>query len=137
MTYVAHITVPVVFQANNDDNARALLTQLRNMLADIPVREWLPSVPTVEVSDYPDATLQNVQPYEQPRPVSIDTSGEDVRPELTPANATTCDDCGTPVHVVTSADGYPDVVTPDGVVHTCPEQQPARIRAIVDSWPRS
>jgi hypothetical protein len=137
MTYVAHITVPVVFQANNDAHARFLLQSLRECFADVPVRDWLPAVSSVEVSDYPDATLQDVQPYEEPRAVDVDNSGKDARPELTPANATTCDDCGTPVHVVTSADGYPDVVTPDGVVHTCPEQQPARIRAIVDSWPRS
>lgn len=71
MTYVAHITVPVTFQANNDAHARHLLESLRACFAGVPVTEWMPFVSSVEVSDYPDATLQEVLPYEQPRAVDV------------------------------------------------------------------
>jgi hypothetical protein len=67
MTYVAHITVPVVFQANNDAHARHLLKSLRGCFASVPVQEWMPFTSGVEISDYPDAELQEVLPYEEPR----------------------------------------------------------------------
>jgi len=73
MAYVAHITVPVVFAADSDDEARVILELLRCHLADVNVRFGeIPESAGPEVSDYPDATLQEVLPYETPRPVSLD-----------------------------------------------------------------
>jgi hypothetical protein len=76
--YVAHITVPVVFEANNDAHARHLLKNLRGMMADFPVQQWMPFTSGVEISDYPDAELQEVLPYELPRVVALD--GSEVTP---------------------------------------------------------
>jgi hypothetical protein len=70
MTYVAHITVPVVFHANTDEVARHIVAQLRDYLADFPVQTLIPST-SPEVSDYPDATLQEVLPYMEPRLVPV------------------------------------------------------------------
>ena len=71
MAYVAHITVPVVFHAHSDDEARALLEMMRTHLADTSFAKVLSDDVGWEVSDYPDATLQDVLPYELPRPVDV------------------------------------------------------------------
>jgi hypothetical protein len=72
MTYVAHITVPVVFHADDDDAARVILEQLRCHLAGVSVRfDGIPDSAGPEVSDYPDASLQEVLRYEEPRVVEV------------------------------------------------------------------
>jgi hypothetical protein len=59
MTYVAHITVPVVFHADDDDAARVILEQLRCHLAGVSVRfDGIPDSAGPEVSDYPDASAR-------------------------------------------------------------------------------
>lgn len=71
MTYVAHITVPVAFQAASDDEARKLVQMMRTFLADVSFSRDIPDDYGWEISDYPDATLQDVLPYEEPRVVSL------------------------------------------------------------------
>lgn len=72
MTYVAHITLPVVFAADDDDAARVILEQLRCYLAGVSVRfDGIPDSAGPEVSDYPDASLQEVLHYEEPRVVEV------------------------------------------------------------------
>jgi hypothetical protein len=71
MSYVALITLPVVFHADDDNEARAVLELLRAHLAGVSVRSFVPEAFAPEVSDYPDASLQEVLPYEEPRAVGL------------------------------------------------------------------
>jgi hypothetical protein len=66
--YVAHITIPVSFDVDNDDQARAMLDMLAGYLASVSLPESKGSA-GVEIIDYPDTTLQEVLPYLEPRAV--------------------------------------------------------------------
>jgi hypothetical protein len=72
--YVTHITLPVVFAADSDTEARAIVEMLRTHLADTSFAKLLSDDTAWEISDYPDATLQEVLPYVEPRPVTLDPS---------------------------------------------------------------